>query len=124
MSEASKRETPLMCHVFRILAVFVLCAGVGLWLSHGAQNGFWKTSVEKRVEVPIVPGMPELGVQETIEWEDRLVTGIETPLLSLILALCLWGLSLMFFSSPKTNRESLEPKSCLRIFKFSLSPSS
>ena len=111
MSEASKRETPLLCHVFRILAVFVLCAGVDLWLSHGAQKGFWKTSVEKRIEVPIVRGMPELGVQEKFEWEDRLVTGIETPLLSLILALCLWGLSLMLFSSHNTNRESLEPKS-------------
>ena len=88
--------------VLRALAVVILFAGFGLWFSHGAEVGFWKTSVGKRIEVPIVPGMPELGVQEKIEWEERFVSGIETPLLSLVLALCLWGLSLLFLH-PKPN---------------------
>ena len=88
--------------MLRALAVVILFAGFGLWFSHGAEVGFWKTSVGKRIEVPIVTGMPELGTQETIEWEDRFVSGIETPLLSLVLALCLWGLSLLFLR-PKPN---------------------
>jgi len=45
--------------------------------------------------------MPELGVQEKIEWEERFVSGIETPLVSLVLALCMWSLSMRFSSSKK-----------------------
>ena len=104
----TRRKVPRGRLVLRALAALILFAGFGLWLSHGAEVGFWKTSVGKRVEVLIVPGMPELGTQETSEWEERFVSGIETPLLSLVLALCLWGLSLLFLSSPETKPESID----------------
>jgi hypothetical protein len=57
--------------------------------------------VENRVEILIIEGMPELGTQEQMLWEDRFVAGIETPILSLVLALFVWSLS--FISFRQTN---------------------
>ena len=81
----------------RALSLLILCFGVGLWCYHGAQPGLWKTSVENRVELPIIEGMPELGTQEQIVWENRFVAGIETPILALVLALFVWSLSFLCF---------------------------
>ena len=94
MSEA---PVPIGRIVLRSLSLVILCFGVGLWWYHGAQPGLWKTSVENRVEIPIIEGMPELGTQEQIVWEDRFVAGIETPILSLVLALFVWSLSFLSF---------------------------
>ena len=93
----SEGTVPIGRIVLRSLSLVILCFGVGLWWYHGAQPGLWKTSVENRLEIPIVEGMPELGSQEKIVWEDRFVSGIETPILSLVLALLLWGLSFLSF---------------------------
>ena len=98
MSEA---PVPIGRIVLRSLSLLILCFGVGLWWYHGAQPGLWKTSVENRVEILIIEGMPELGTQEQIVWEDRFVAGIETPILSLVLALFVWSLS--FISFRQTN---------------------
>ncbi len=94
MSEA---PVPIGRIVLRSLSLVILCFGAGLWWYHGAQPGLWKTSVENRVEIPIIEGMPELGTQEQIVWEDRFVAGIETPILSLVLALFVWSLSFLSF---------------------------
>ena len=94
MSEA---PVPIGRIVLRSLSLVILCFGAGLWWYHGAQPGLWKTSVENRVEIPIIEGMPELGTQEQIVWEDRFVAGIETPILSLVLALFVWSLSFLYF---------------------------
>ena len=94
MSEA---PVPIGRIVLRSLSLAILCFGAGLWWYHGAQPGLWKTSVENRVEIPIIEGMPELGTQEQIVWEDRFVAGIETPILSLVLALFVWSLSFLSF---------------------------
>ena len=97
----SEDTVPIGRIVLRSLSLVILCFGVGLWWYHGAQPGLWKTSVENRVEIPIIEGMPELGTQEQIVWEDRFVAGIETPILSLVLALFAWSLS--FLSFRQTN---------------------
>ncbi|MDE0576668.1 MAG: hypothetical protein OSB39_06965 [Opitutales bacterium] len=97
----SEDTVPIGRIVLRSLSLVILCFGVGLWWYHGAQPGLWKTSVENRVEIPIIEGMPELGTQEQIVWEDRFVSGIETPILSLVLALFVWSLS--FLSFRQTN---------------------
>lgn len=93
----SEDTVPIGRIVLRSLSLVILCFGAGLWWYHGAQPGLWKTSVENRVEIPIIEGMPELGTQEQIVWEDRFVAGIETPILSLVLALFLWSLSFLSF---------------------------
>ena len=93
----SEDTVPIGRIVLRSLSLVILCFGAGLWWYHGAQPGLWKTSVETRVEIPIIEGMPELGTQEQIVWEDRFVSGIETPILSLVLALLLWSLSFLIF---------------------------
>jgi hypothetical protein len=46
--------------------------------------------VEEKIEVPIVDGMPELGTQTQIIWEDRFVSGIETPLIGLVVTILLF----------------------------------
>ena len=56
-------------------------------MKDGARVAFWLTSIEERKEVPIVEGMPELGTQTQITWKEQFVSGIETPLLGLILSL-------------------------------------
>jgi len=101
MSCGKQRDFSRFRLSLRLASFSILFAGLCIWLFHGANTGFWKTSVETRVEVPVVPGMPELGVQEKIEWEERFVSGIETPLVSLVLALCMWSLSMRFSSSKK-----------------------
>ena len=93
----SEETVPIGRIVLRSLSLVILCFGVGLWWYHGAQPGLWKTSVENRLEIPIVEGMLELGTQEKIVWEDRFVSGIETPILSLVLALFVWSLSFLIF---------------------------
>mgnify|MGYP000316538430 FL=1 len=93
----SEEIVPIGRIILRSLSLVILCFGVGLWWYHGAQRGLWKTSVENRLEIPIIEGMPELGNQEKIVWEDRFVSGIETPILSLVLALLLWSLSFLIF---------------------------
>ena len=55
-----------------------------LWSRDGSRVAFWQTSVENRIEVPIIEGMPELGTQTQIVWEERFVSGIETPLIGLV----------------------------------------
>ncbi len=54
---------------------------LGLWLQDGGRFSFWATSVESRMEVEIIEGMPEFGTQTTSVWEERFLFGIETPLL-------------------------------------------
>ncbi|MFP6901523.1 MAG: hypothetical protein VCA36_11305 [Opitutales bacterium] len=79
----------------RLSAVLVLALGLGVWLWHGARLGFWVTSVEKYVPDP---EMVKLGIDDMLIpiREDRFLTGIETLVLTLALALLLWGLSFLF----------------------------
>ena len=62
-----------------------LLIGVAVWVKDGARLAFWLTSVEKRKEIPIVEGMPELGTQTQILWEEKFVSGLETPLIGVLL---------------------------------------
>ena len=90
----------------QLSAAFVFTLGLFVWVWHGARLGFWVTSVEKRVEVPVVPGMPELGMMESVVREERFLTGIETPVGALALALLLWGLSFLFSDNNENPKES------------------
>ena len=87
-------------------AAFVFTLGLIVWVWHGARLGFWVTSVEKIVEVPVVPGMPELGLMESVVTEERFLTGIETPVGALALALLLWGISFLFSDKNENSKES------------------
>ena len=90
----------------RLSAVLVLALGLGAWLYHGARLGFWVTSVEKRVEEPVIPGMPELGMMESVVREERFLSGIETLVATLALALLLWGVSFLFSDKNENSKES------------------
>ena len=87
-------------------AAFVFTLGLIVWVWHGARLGFWVTSVEKRVEEPVIPGMPELGMMESVVREDRFLCGIETLVGALALALLLWGLSFLFSDNNENPKES------------------
>ena len=82
-------------------------------MKDGARVAFWLTSIEERKEVPIVEGMPELGTQTQITWKEQFVSGIETPLLGLILSLGLLAFS--FF-------EKSEVPVKLSFFVFHIQP--
>ena len=55
-----------------------------------ARVAFWLTSIEERKEVPIVEGMPELGTQTQVIWHEQFVSGLETPLLGILLSIVLY----------------------------------
>ena len=50
--------------------------------------------------------MPELGMMESVVREERFLTGIETPVGALALALLLWGLSFLFPDNNENPKES------------------
>ena len=85
-----------------LISLLPLLLGVGVWVQDGARIAFWLTSIEERKEVPIVDGMPELGTQMQIIWKDQFVSGIETPLLSLLLSLSI----AIFLFSQKRRKSS------------------
>jgi hypothetical protein len=73
----------------RLAGALCLLSSVALWFWHGRNAGFWKTSVQSIVEIPIIEGMPELGTQRQIIWTEEFVCGVETPFLGFALFLCL-----------------------------------
>jgi hypothetical protein len=76
-----------------IFCLLPLTLSLWVWVQDGYRFAFWVTSVEEKKEVPIVDGMPELGTQTQIIWEERFVSGIETPLVGLAASVLL----LVFF---------------------------
>ena len=65
------------------IALTVLLACLIFWYSDGMRLGFWRTSTQLIVEVPVIVGMPELGTQQKVTWEKGFVSGIETPIVGL-----------------------------------------
>lgn len=78
----------------RLAGIACFVSSLALWWSHGSNIGFWKTSVEQIVEFPIIEGMPELGTQRQIIWNDQFVSGVETPLIGFGACLCLFIFSI------------------------------
>lgn len=74
-----KRSEYLICGI----ALTALLACLMLWYSDGMRLGFWRTSTQLIVEVPVIEGMPELGTQQKVTWEKGFVSGIETPTIGL-----------------------------------------
>jgi hypothetical protein len=56
------------------------------WISDGARLSFWATSIAIQEEVPVVEGMPELGMQIKVTWLDQFICGIETPIIGFCLS--------------------------------------
>lgn len=90
------RMKPKVILYLRLAGIAFLVSSIILWWSHGKSIGFWKTSVQTIVEVPIIEGMPELGTQQQIIWTEDFVCGIETPLLGFLLFLCFYIFSIFF----------------------------
>jgi hypothetical protein len=80
-----------------------------MWREHGSRKGFWETSVQTTREIPIVEGMPELGFQQQVIWEEKLVLGIETPIVGTILFIVSIATSLVpFYVSSKISKKVVE----------------
>ena len=75
-----------------ILGVLPFMLSLWVWVKDGYRFAFWLTSVEEKKEVPIIEGMPEHGTQTQIIWKDQFISGIETPLIGLIVSLFLFVL--------------------------------
>jgi hypothetical protein len=86
-------------------AAFVFTLGLIVWVWHGARLGFWVTSVEQYVPDP---EMVEMGIDDMLIpiREERFLTGIETPVVALALALLLWGVSFLFSDKNENPKES------------------
>jgi hypothetical protein len=80
-----------------------------MWREHGSRKGFWETSVQTTREIPIVEGMPELGFQQQIIWEEKLVLGIETPIVGIILFVVSMVTSIFpFYASSRIPKKIVE----------------
>ncbi|MBT3638162.1 MAG: hypothetical protein HN531_14595 [Opitutae bacterium] len=92
-----------------LVAIACLSASVFMWHEHGARTGLWETSVQTTREIPIVEGMPELGFQQQVIWEEKLVLGIETPIVGTILFIVSIATSLVpFYVSSKISKKVVE----------------
>lgn len=93
-----------------VLVAFVsLSASIFIWYEHGARTGLWETSVKTTREIPIIDGMPELGFQQQVTWEEKLVLGIETPIAGVILFIVSILTSLIpFYVSSKISKKIVE----------------
>ena len=72
-----------------IISLIPVALGAVIWGRDGWRLAFWQTSVAKEMEVPIVEGMPELGTQTQVVWQEQFISGIESPLIGIILSLIL-----------------------------------
>ena len=88
------RMKPKVILYVRLVGIACLVSSLALWWSHGSNIGFWKTSVEEIVEIPIIEGMPELGTQRQMIWTDQFVCGVETPLIGVGVCLGLFIFSI------------------------------
>jgi len=89
----------------QLSAAFVFTLGLFVWVWHGARLGFWVTSVEKYVPDP---EMVKMGIDDMLIpiREERFLTGIETPVGALALALLLWVLSFLFSNNNENSKKS------------------
>ena len=86
--------------VHRPLAIFgllVLLAPAAWWVASGARVGWWQT----RVAVERADPVTGLSV---LDWEQRLVPGVETPAAGLAFGGGLFVLALHFHRKKKTTR--------------------
>ena len=92
-----------------LVAIVCLSASIFMWYEHGARPGLWETSVKTTREIPIVDGMPELGFQQQVTWEEKLVLGIETPIVGILLFIVSIVTSLVpFYVSSKISKKIVE----------------
>ena len=70
-----------------IISLIPFALGAFIWGRDGWRLAFWQTSVAKEIKVPILEGMPELGTQTQMVWQDQFVSGIESPIIGLLLSL-------------------------------------
>ena len=68
----------------RLFALLLILGTAGWWVSVGARLGWWQT----RVGVERTDEFTGLSV---IEWQDRFVPGVETPVIGLLSGGALFG---------------------------------
>jgi hypothetical protein len=85
-----------MPKIFRLLALVLAVAAVGLWLATGANSGWTKTSVP-------VKTLDEVTGLEGIQYQKRFLPGLDFLGGALLGAGGLAGLSFLFRSKPKTQ---------------------
>jgi hypothetical protein len=86
-----------------------LSSAIIIWNQHGARHGFWETSVKTTREIPIIEGMPELGFQQQVIWEDKLVLGIETLISGIIIFIVFMSICIVsFLISSKLSKKIVE----------------
>ncbi len=92
-----------------LIGLACLSASAFIWHKHGARTGFWETSVQTTRDIPIVEGMPELGFQQQVVWEEKLVLGIETPIAgAMLLIISILTSLVLFYLSSKIAKKMVE----------------
>jgi hypothetical protein len=85
----------------QILAAIVLVAGLGTWLATGANRGWTKTSVPKKI-------LDEVTGLEGVTYEKRFVAGLDFLGAAVLGAGVLGGVSFLFRAKPTSTQTQTE----------------
>jgi hypothetical protein len=88
-----------MRRAIRLFSVLVFCVGLLWWLAVGARVGFWQTRVG-------VERTDEITGLTVVEWQERFVPGIETPLIGLAVGIAGFAASFLFRRKASTNNQT------------------
>ena len=85
----------------RLFALLIVLAAVAWWATAGARRGWWQTRVG-------VERTDEITGLTVVEWQERFVPGIETPVAGLLLGGGLFGATLLFRRRKSTNNQNAQ----------------
>jgi hypothetical protein len=83
----------------RLIAVALLFAALAWWIAAGARVGWWQT----RVGIERTDDVTGLSV---IEWQERFVPGVETPLVGLLVGAAGFAGSFLFQRKRSTTNQT------------------
>ena len=86
--------------ILRLLSLLVLVVAIVWWAAAGARVGWWQTRVG-------VERTDEITGLSVVEWQERFVPGVETPLAGLLLGGAGFAATFLFRSKhTSTNQTS------------------
>ncbi|HLP07142.1 MAG TPA: hypothetical protein VK178_03190 [Opitutaceae bacterium] len=88
-----------MSRLLRLSSVLLVVAALLWWGAAGARLGWWQTRVG-------VERTDEFTGLTVVEWQERFVPGVETPLVGLLLGGALFAGSFLFRRKASTNNQT------------------
>ncbi|MFT3830261.1 MAG: hypothetical protein QM691_11220 [Opitutaceae bacterium] len=88
-----------MTRLLRLLSVLVIAVALLWWAAAGARFGWWQTRVG-------VERADEFTGLTVVEWQERFVPGVETPIAGLLLGGAFFAGSFLFRRKASINNQT------------------